>query len=182
MSTQRVLAQWPDTPMHFPERAARQKGTHTLGRYADAEPLLLSGYESLKALQTGGALPNLRKTLDRIIRLYEAWEKPDKAAEWRDKRDRVQAQVFLGLCPQRGALAVRPQRYLEMDRQRLDAGDDPQGGAFRPSRRLGFCYSDHRFMADAGNTQEVSVLAAVYCPCQRRPNCGRIRQSLRRAH
>ena len=150
MSTQRVLAQWPDTPMHFPERAARQKGTHTLGRYADAEPLLLSGYESLKALQTGGALPNLRKTLDRIIRLYEAWEKPDKAAEWRDKRDRVQAQVFLGLCPQRGALAVRPQRYLEMDRQRLDAGDDPQGRAHRTRRRLRAGYPEDALGSSCG--------------------------------
>jgi hypothetical protein len=49
--------------------------------------------------------------LDRIIRLYEAWEKPDKAAEWRDKRDRVQAQVFLGLCPQAMATARQVGAY-----------------------------------------------------------------------
>jgi hypothetical protein len=39
--------------------------------------------------QTRGPLPSLRRTLDRLSRLYEAWDKPEKAAEWRAKRDQT---------------------------------------------------------------------------------------------
>jgi tetratricopeptide (TPR) repeat protein len=57
-------------------------------KYAEAEPLLLSGYQGMlnqeatippwghSALEQGGS---------RIVQLYEAWGKPQKAAEWRQK-------------------------------------------------------------------------------------------------
>jgi tetratricopeptide (TPR) repeat protein len=55
-----------------------------LQRYAEAEPLLLTGYE---ALQKDDAAPPrvLREAHERLVKLYEAWDKPDKAQEWRDK-------------------------------------------------------------------------------------------------
>jgi tetratricopeptide (TPR) repeat protein len=58
------------------------------GRYGEAEPLLLSGYQGL--LQREAAIPLAsRYALDQagesIVRLYQAWGKPDKAAEWREK-------------------------------------------------------------------------------------------------
>jgi tetratricopeptide (TPR) repeat protein len=55
-----------------------------LGRYAEAEPLLLGSYEKLKDVQGR----RMREALDRIVKLYEAWGKPEKAAEWRAKRDK----------------------------------------------------------------------------------------------
>src|SRR5262249_40016527 len=59
-----------------------------LGRYAEAEPLLLSSYEALKSAQ--GVRPAvLRRAVDRIIQLYEAWEKTEQAAEWRAKRNQL---------------------------------------------------------------------------------------------
>src|SRR5262249_38713560 len=57
-------------------------------KYADAEPLLLAGYEGMK--QRAAKIPLSGKpyqsaALERIVQLYEAWGKPEKAAEWRAK-------------------------------------------------------------------------------------------------
>jgi tetratricopeptide (TPR) repeat protein len=55
-----------------------------LRRFDQAEHLLLDGYRRVHAAP--GAPPlRTRQALDRIIALYEAWGKPDKAAEWRQK-------------------------------------------------------------------------------------------------
>ena len=56
----------------------------SLGRHADAEPFLLDGYERMKDHPT---IPAMRRqeALKRIVNLYEAWNKPDQAAEWRAK-------------------------------------------------------------------------------------------------
>ena len=58
------------------------------GRYAQAEPLLVSGYEGLKAREK--SIPPQGDTLlleaaGRILKLYECWGKPEKVAEWRAK-------------------------------------------------------------------------------------------------
>src|SRR5262249_39211581 len=55
-------------------------------RYADAEPLLLAGYRGMKALEeTMEPLGRMRipKTLERLVRLYEAKGDPKEAAAWR---------------------------------------------------------------------------------------------------
>jgi len=56
------------------------------GEYGEAERLLLSGYEGL--IQRESKIPwPLRSVLeqagDRIVQLYQDWNKPGKAAEWR---------------------------------------------------------------------------------------------------
>jgi tetratricopeptide (TPR) repeat protein len=56
--------------------------------YAEAEPLLLSGYEGMK--QREAKIPpdgkiRLKEALDRLVQLYDAWGKPEKATEWRKK-------------------------------------------------------------------------------------------------
>ncbi|MBI1915937.1 MAG: serine/threonine protein kinase [Planctomycetes bacterium] len=56
-----------------------------LGRYNEAEPLLLNGYEQMKACPVAPAR-RVKEALDRIIKLYEDWQKPDKAALWRAER------------------------------------------------------------------------------------------------
>jgi tetratricopeptide (TPR) repeat protein len=64
--------------------------------YAAAEPLIVRGYESMKAHESW-LYPiwkdRLPETADRVVRLYEAWGKPEKAAEWRGriKSDGVKA-------------------------------------------------------------------------------------------
>jgi eukaryotic-like serine/threonine-protein kinase len=57
--------------------------------YANAEPLLIQGFEGLKARE--GQMPPLyarHRVIEagqRIVRLYEVWGKAEKAAEWRTK-------------------------------------------------------------------------------------------------
>lgn len=55
-------------------------------RYAEAERFLIDGYEGL--LQRRNKIPvlsrpDLQVAGEQIVRLYEAWEKPGKASEWR---------------------------------------------------------------------------------------------------
>ena len=55
-------------------------------KFADAEPLLVSGYEGMK--QREDAIPpqdkpRLTKALERLVRLYDAWGKKDEAMRWR---------------------------------------------------------------------------------------------------
>ena len=58
-------------------------------KYAEAEPLLVQGYEGLKARE-GQISPlyarfRIGEAGERIVRLYEAWGRAEKAAEWRTK-------------------------------------------------------------------------------------------------
>ena len=55
-------------------------------KYAEAEPLLLAGYEGMKQRETNIPLEGkirLTEALERLTRLYEALEKKDKASKWR---------------------------------------------------------------------------------------------------
>ena len=67
-------------------------------KYADAEPLLLSGYEGLKQREDKIAIPSnpleqwrfpadskpwLKEALRRLVQFYEATGRPDQAAQWK---------------------------------------------------------------------------------------------------
>jgi serine/threonine protein kinase len=55
-------------------------------RYAEAEPLLLEGYDGLRAREAkipADRRNYLAEAAARIVPFYEAWGKKDKAAEWR---------------------------------------------------------------------------------------------------
>jgi eukaryotic-like serine/threonine-protein kinase len=57
-------------------------------KYAEAEPLLIAGYEGMK--QRESTMPpqakvHLTTALERIVQLYEATDKPAEAARWRKK-------------------------------------------------------------------------------------------------
>jgi hypothetical protein len=55
-------------------------------KYAEAEPMLVDGYRGLKEREAKMSVP-ARKVLAaaaaRIVALYEAWGRPDRAADWR---------------------------------------------------------------------------------------------------
>ncbi len=58
------------------------------GKYAEAEPLLLEGFQGMAARKERMAVPDcyyLDRAHDWIVRLYEAWGKPAKAAQWMTK-------------------------------------------------------------------------------------------------
>jgi serine/threonine protein kinase/Tfp pilus assembly protein PilF len=61
------------------------------GRYAEAEPLLLHSYQTMgKAKRPPPA--TVRKTVDYLVQLYDAWGKPAEASEWRRRRDSASDQ------------------------------------------------------------------------------------------
>jgi hypothetical protein len=55
------------------------------GQFKDAETLVLTTYQTLQDAR--GTPPSRRvEALERIVKLYESWSKPEKAAAWRVKR------------------------------------------------------------------------------------------------
>jgi eukaryotic-like serine/threonine-protein kinase len=57
-------------------------------QYAEAEPLLISGYNGMREREAKIPVankPRLEKAAKRLIRLYEETAQPDKAAEWKQK-------------------------------------------------------------------------------------------------
>jgi hypothetical protein len=68
-------------------------------KYAEAEPHLLRGYERMLAREAKIPAPSRKRVVEagvRIIRLYEAWNKPDQAEAWKARlglRD-LPAEVF----------------------------------------------------------------------------------------
>jgi serine/threonine protein kinase/tetratricopeptide (TPR) repeat protein len=65
-------------------------------KYAEAEPLLVKGYEGMKARektipQSGGGELRIPEALDRLITLYSAIGKPDEAKKYQELRARYPA-------------------------------------------------------------------------------------------
>ena len=57
-------------------------------RFAEAEPLLVQGYEGMKQREAAipAGCPRLREATERLVQLDEAKNQPENAAEWRAKR------------------------------------------------------------------------------------------------
>jgi serine/threonine protein kinase len=59
------------------------------GRFAEAEPLVVRGYEEIKAraarIPSQTKIPRLSEAAERVVRLYEAWGKSDQAKAWKAK-------------------------------------------------------------------------------------------------
>jgi serine/threonine-protein kinase len=58
------------------------------GRSAETEPLMVAAYEGMKKCESRIPVPErlrLREAVERLVRLYEEWGEPAKAAEWRRK-------------------------------------------------------------------------------------------------
>lgn len=56
-------------------------------KFAEAEPLLLAGYQGLRQAKDAPA-KRVAEALDRIVSLYEKWGKPELAKKWRGKRSK----------------------------------------------------------------------------------------------
>jgi hypothetical protein len=58
------------------------------GRYSEAEPLIVPGYEEMKERHAKIAVldrSRLREAAARVVRLYEDWGKGERAATWKAK-------------------------------------------------------------------------------------------------
>ena len=57
-------------------------------KYTEAEPLLLEGYQGMLARKDRMGAPDwyhLDRAREWVVQLYQAWDKPAKAAEWQKK-------------------------------------------------------------------------------------------------
>ena len=80
--------QQPDDWTTFSAQSMLGEALNGQKKRAEAEPLLLSGYEGMKTRET--TIPARARVLltgagERIVQLYEAWGKKEKAEEWRAK-------------------------------------------------------------------------------------------------
>ena len=80
----------PDDWLTFSARS--MLGDALLGqkKYAEAEPLLLQGYEGMKqrwAKIPAGERARFAEALERLVRLYNDWGKNDEADKWSKKLD-----------------------------------------------------------------------------------------------
>jgi tetratricopeptide (TPR) repeat protein len=56
------------------------------GKYAEAESLVVEGYEGMKTREAtipATGKPRLTEAAERLVRLYEQWGRPDEAAAWK---------------------------------------------------------------------------------------------------
>lgn len=60
-------------------------------KYAEAEPLLLSGYEGMKQREASIPKVRLNEALQRLVQLYDATQRPEQAVEWRKKLAALEA-------------------------------------------------------------------------------------------
>ena len=90
LATEQARAAREQLPADSPELAAELappgQALTQVGAYAEAEPLLLIGYEGLK--QSEARTPpqvdrRLQNAVERLVELYEAWDKPTEAVRWR---------------------------------------------------------------------------------------------------
>jgi hypothetical protein len=70
------------------------------GRYMEAEPLLVAGYEGMKAREAripAVSKPHLRDAAVQVVRLYKAWGNPGRARSWAAKvgAAKLPADVFV---------------------------------------------------------------------------------------
>lgn len=76
----------PDNWVNFNIRSRIGGDLVGLKKYADAEPLLLSGYAGMKEREAkipANCRPRLKEAMERLVRLYEATERPDEATRWK---------------------------------------------------------------------------------------------------
>jgi tetratricopeptide (TPR) repeat protein len=63
-------------------------------KYTEAAPLLVAGYEGMKQreaqIQAQGKI-RLIEALERLVQLYDAWDRPDAAAQWRKALEALQS-------------------------------------------------------------------------------------------
>jgi hypothetical protein len=87
-------AKLPDDWLRFNAESLLADSLRGQKKYAEAEPLLLSGYEGMKAREAkipADGKVRLTQAGTRILQLYVDWGKLEKAAEWRTR---------LGLAPE----------------------------------------------------------------------------------
>jgi hypothetical protein len=88
------LADQPKTWTTFNAKALLGAALLGQNKYAEAEPLLLGGYQGMKQLEA--AIPpkvrfRLTETLQRLVWHYQATQRAEQAARWRQELEALRA-------------------------------------------------------------------------------------------
>jgi tetratricopeptide (TPR) repeat protein/tRNA A-37 threonylcarbamoyl transferase component Bud32 len=91
----------PDVWEHYQAMSLLGEVQSGQGRYSQAEPLVIDGYEGMKAREAQIPVvmrPRLREAAERVTGLFESWRKPEQATAWKDKLGiaDLPAAVFAG--------------------------------------------------------------------------------------
>ena len=81
-------AKRPDDWSTFAARSLLGASLMGQQRYAEAEPLVVVGYDGLRAREaklSAKSKRHLPEAAERVVKLYEAWGKKEKVTEWRNK-------------------------------------------------------------------------------------------------
>jgi hypothetical protein len=120
-------------------------------KYAEAEPLILSGYEGMKAREAGIPVPGkprLTEAAERVAKLYAAWGKKEKADQWRARFEHLAG----------AQAAYDQQRFLVATRLWADElASDPKLGDDRQSQ-LRYNAARAAALAAAGQGQDAAKL------------------------
>ena len=87
---------WPDDWSFFNAKSMLGGALAGQKKFQEAEPLLLEGYQGMKAREANispEGKPRLPEAIQRLIDLYLAWEKPEQAAEWQKLLDQAKATL-----------------------------------------------------------------------------------------
>jgi WD40 repeat protein/tetratricopeptide (TPR) repeat protein len=88
--------QEPDAWSTFNTRSMLGEALVGQKKRAEAEPLLVEGYEGMKQRAAKIPIqgkPRLAEALERLVELYDAWGKPDQATRWRRELERENADA-----------------------------------------------------------------------------------------
>jgi hypothetical protein len=80
--------QQPDNWQRFRAESLLGKSLAGQKKYADAEPLLVDGYQGMLSRKERIAMPDryhLERAHEWVVQLHRAWKKPQKAEEWPKK-------------------------------------------------------------------------------------------------
>jgi hypothetical protein len=84
----------PDDWTTFEAKSILGEALLDQNRYADAEPLPLSGYKGMKHRESkfpSQARVRLTQAIARLVQFYECWSKMDKAEQWREELEAASA-------------------------------------------------------------------------------------------
>jgi WD40 repeat protein/serine/threonine protein kinase/tetratricopeptide (TPR) repeat protein len=80
---------WPEAWHLFDTRSLLGEALSRQKKYAEAEPLLVRGYEGLKKVEyflEPRDEPRIPEAIDRLVEFYTVTDKPDEAKKWRAER------------------------------------------------------------------------------------------------
>ncbi len=79
----------PDAAVRgVPASIGRYRILRLLGQGAESEPLMTEGYQGIEARKDRIAAPDryqAQMDRERVVKMYEAWGKPEKAQQWAKK-------------------------------------------------------------------------------------------------